>query len=146
MPRRRSGFDFVSTPNCGFRFTMKWDKWGFYINLTHNSGTMVHSGHPRTFEPLDAAYPTRLISADEKVTAKAAVESSYNNGCGRNFLHARISRYLERMKVAYLTRKKNTTSDHISAMLDSFRESDEVKYTILSDVPANDLAMFENSE
>ena len=146
LPRRRSGFDFVSSPNCGFRFTIKWDKWDFYINLTHNSGSMVHLGHPRSFEPLDAAYPTRLISADEKVTAKAAVECSNNNGCGRNFLHAKISHYLERMKIAYLTRKKNTTSDNITAMLDSFRESDEVKYTILSDVPADDLAMFEDSK
>ena len=115
---------------------------GIYVNLSHNSGTLIHQGHPRTFEQSDAAFPTRLLTADEKDTAKAMVESSFVNGTGRNFLHARMGRFLERMKISYLSRRSDDKPDNITPMLDSFRESDEVKYTILSDISAADLVLF----
>jgi len=70
------------------------------------------------------------------------VNSTSNNGAGRNYLHGRFGKFVNLIKVAYLGRKANgkldSTKDEIDIMMGDFVNSDEISFISLSDVSATD--------
>ncbi len=92
--------------------------------------------------------PTRLLSEEEKEDIVNVDKSSGNNVVGRNFMHGKFGKFLNSMKVDYLTRKKNANngaeSDDIEFMLERFCKSKEIHFTTLTDMPISLLDLKDN--
>ena len=59
---------------CRFSFIVKWDIFGFYVQLEFKSGTQTHCNHPQIDKTLELPYPTRFLTADQIKHTKAVVE------------------------------------------------------------------------
>ena len=67
LPRRTNGRSTQGT--CMFRFVVKWDQYGFYVNLWRCSGNPEHSYHPRPTESQCGTFPTHLLTEEERERA-----------------------------------------------------------------------------
>ena len=140
-PDGKSGPKRVKTTNknrggCNFGFTIKWDVHGFYVELERNSGYPVHCNHPRVAESSLLPFPTRYLTSDDIESTKSVVEATSNKAAGRNFLTRGIGRFINSIKIAYLTDKygdhASDKEDDISKMIGNFEQSNEIAYTCLS--------------
>ena len=127
-----------SQHRCPMRFVIKWDEYGFYMYLDRNAGNSEHIGHPKRD---GVSMPTRLLSESDKEETRHVVESTTNKAVGRNFLLRRLGKFINSAKIAYLTRsgKGTAATDDISEMLDTFKSSNEIAFTTISDVPMTEL-------
>ena len=60
---------------------------------------------------------------------------------GRSYVFSRFKKFLERIKVAYLMSRDDKADgpDDVARMLSRFENSDEIKFTTISDVPTSEL-------
>jgi len=123
---------------CPFSFTIKWDNFGFYVNLDRKCGCSIHENHPKPFDPSSIPIPTRLLTQDEVDDTRYVVESACSKAAGRNFMRTKFGKFINSIKMNYLSKKYTKTpdaKDDISDMLGNFAESNEIAFTTLSDVP-----------
>ena len=135
---------------CKFGFLLKWDEFGFYIELARRAGNADHEGHGQILEKQAVPVPLRFLTSQEKDNARSIMNATCNRSAGRNFLYNRFGKYLNRMKMAYVDTQRNaddgdvipstTKKDDILRMIDDMQNSQEVSYTCLSDVPTSDLS------
>jgi hypothetical protein len=93
---------------CKFQFIVKWDRLlGFYVELKHKAGHAIHSSHPKLLDITYLPLSTRLLTPHQIEDALHVVNSTSNNGAGRNYLHGRFGKFVNLIKVAYLGRKAN---------------------------------------
>ena len=115
---------------------------GFYVELKHKAGHAIHSSHPKLLDITYLPLSTRLLTPHQIEDALHVVNSTSNNGAGRNYLHGRFGKFVNLIKVAYLGRKANgkldSTKDEIDIMMGDFVNSDEISFISLSDVSATD--------
>ena len=45
---------------CGFSALVKWDKFGFFVELEKCSGNEMHQYHPQIMDASVIPFPTRL--------------------------------------------------------------------------------------
>lgn len=136
----------VKTPNqdvvCKLQFTLKWDKYGFYVELDRYSGCPIHNDHKRPLDISAMSYPSRLLSKEQWEDTCQVVAATSNKASGRNYILTKFDRFISALKVTYMKNKMdgNTSrEDDISRMLSDFKESDDIKFTTLSDIPMQDL-------
>ncbi len=123
---------------CKFNFSVYWDLYGYFINLKNNSGNGVHNEHPKLHDTSNILIPTRLLDDKEEETVYHVVDSACNKAAGRNYMFRRFGKFISSMKVAYLHCKNNelgNPDDDIHSMLINFENSNEIRFTTLSDVP-----------
>jgi len=148
-PKRRKVVG--STAKCPFSFTVKWDHRGFYVELKQNAGDPYHKFHPQILKPTSMSFPTRLLTEEQLDDTKEVVSATCNKGVGRNFIRRKFGRFINSIKIAYLSSKSdnsksNATKGDIVRMLDDFEHSDEISFTTLSDVPIDQLTDKLNDE
>lgn len=133
---------------CKFRFSVSSDSFGFYIVLKYNSGNSVHIGHPKPFDGVNIPIPTRLLSKEQKDDIMYVKESSGSNALVRNFMRGKFGKFISKIKVKYLSWKNSDNDgekiDDIASMLNSFKNSKEIHYTTLSDMPVSLMAISGN--
>ena len=124
---------------CKFGFYIKWDEYGYYINLNRCSGQPMHIGHPRPISQHLISLPTRLMSEEMKHDARHAMDALSSKAAGRNFIFGKFGKYVNTIKIAYLasSQKGNGKCD-IASMLETFQASDEIRFTCLSDIPVGE--------
>ena len=125
---------------CPFTFTVKWDGIGFYIDLFRSSGNPMHCYHSKVFKPSALSFPTRLLTHEQIDDARHVVEAACNKAVGRNFIKGKFGRFVNNIKVAYLSERENNKSTEspkcdITNMLDDFHDSNEIAFSTVSDVP-----------
>ena len=132
----------VKTCPCPFNFRVSWDSFGFYVYLARKSGDSHHHYHPRAFHTESLPMPTRLLDTKEKAETKGVSDATCSDACGRNFAFAKFRRFVSQAKIAWMDSgnkpKNSNTTDDISNMLQSFENSNEIKFTTLSDIPLSD--------
>ena len=126
--------------SCRFQFTVKWD-----INLCDLrqwAGCSYNGSHPKLLDPTSIPLPTRLLTSDQMDEALHVVNSTSNNGCARNYLHGKFGKFVNIIKIAYLSGRENgnvgTTKDDIDLMMENLALSHEISFVSLSDVPVKD--------
>jgi len=128
---------------CPFYFVVEWDLYGFYVKLKRRSGCSTHSFHPRICEKGVLPFPSRLLTKEQIENTTEVVKAAASKAVGRNFLHGKYGRFINSIKINYLSSKdndgKSTKLDDISCMLDDFVNAGEIAFTSLSDVPLSDL-------
>ena len=126
---------------CKFRFTIKCDHVGFYVDLARNSGCGMHNDHPNESRPLPV--PTRLLSEEQISDTQHVVAATCNKTAGRNLVFTKFGRFINNAKTAYLAgrdgRKESGKKSDVERMLDNFQDSNEVQFTCISDVPLEEL-------
>lgn len=67
--RRRSS----SKPKgvCNFGFTIKWDNFGFYVNLDKRAGNPWHKNHPKPLQSMNTTSATETHNIDSSVSDTA---------------------------------------------------------------------------
>ena len=84
LPRRTKTYDSMV---CNFALAVKWDKFGFYVELERRAGCPMHCNHPQLFDQNSLPFPTRLLTQDQVKNTKGVMEATCNKAAGRNFLH-----------------------------------------------------------
>jgi hypothetical protein len=51
---------------CKLQFTIKWDEYGFYVDLFRSSGCPLHNDHPRPLDISAIPFPTRLLTQQQR--------------------------------------------------------------------------------
>jgi len=130
---------------CKLQFTIKWDEYGFYVELFRSSGCPLHNDHPRPLDISAIPFPTRLLTQQQREDTCQVVAATSNKATGRNFALNNYGRFISSMKVAYIQAKLNheggatSKEDDICRMLQEFKKSNDIKFTTLSDIPVEDL-------
>jgi len=70
---------------CKFGFLLKWDEFGFYIELACKAGNADHHGHGKILEKQAVPVPLRFLTSQEKDNARSVMNASCNRSAGRNF-------------------------------------------------------------
>jgi hypothetical protein len=137
MPKMVKIVDKSPGKECGFRHTIKWDKFGIYVELERQSGVEVHNDHPMHFDPKCIPMPTRLLSAEEAKDIKNHEEVTHSKASARNFSLKQFGRFLSRAKIQLLAdaEKSKEGKADIERMIKKMEESDDVMFQALSDVP-----------
>ena len=142
QPRKRK-IAFEGT-SCKFNFDIKWDDYGYYINLYREAGNPMHNNHPKPVDLSVIPYSSRLLTEETKKELQNVVAASRSHGVARNYALKSQDKYLDAGKMAYLSRKAEAgggeQADDISLMLEQFKHSNQIAYTTMSDVP---LEMFD---
>ena len=127
---------------CRFRCMIKWDEFGFFVQLEKRSGNEMHQYHPRISDASIRPYSTRLLTQEQVENTRHVVESASNKAAGRNFLYSRYGRYCNAIKIAHLASKDDRPNDKrfddIARMIEDFEDSQEIAFTSIADVPIND--------
>ena len=100
----------------------------------------MHCFHSKVFKPSTLSFPTRLLTHEQIDDTKHAVEATCNKAVGRNFIKGKFGRFINHIKVAYLSQRDDDKSADspkcdITNMLDDFRDSNEISFSTVSDVP-----------
>ncbi len=122
---------------CKFSLTIKWDEYGFYVNLKNRSGNPIHEHHPKEFDPSVIPISTRLLTDEQKQDTVHVMNSSSSKAAGRNYFFSKFGILLDSLKAAYLKNKsqmKQSVSDDIENLVSDFQESGKVAFTTISDV------------
>ena len=142
MPRKRNiAFDGTT---CKFNFDVKWDQYGYFVNLFRGAGNPTHNNHPKPIDPTVIPYPSHLLSTKKKEEIRNAVAASQSYSVGRNYVLKSVDKFFNAAKVAFLNRKTDNGThegDDISMMLHNFKQSKEIAFTTMSDIPID---MFES--
>ena len=133
----------VGEYTCPFQFTVRWDKRGYYIPLTKNSGGGVHKFHP-SIDPSTLTIPTQFLAKNEKDTLFHLAKSCCGNGVSCNYVFSKVGKFLSASKIAYLFDRENTSKDKnlqtdYDQLLNYFEKTDDIAYTVLWDVPNSQL-------
>ena len=125
---------------CYFRFTVKWDNYGFYIPVTRCNGCPTHRNH--ISEGLNKrTIPLKLVPEHEKETLRDMCEAAIGGGPGRNYVFSRLGKYITKSQIAYLNSPDNPDlvdglkNSDLDDMLVFFEQSKDVSYHVLWDVP-----------
>ena len=130
---------------CKMKFTIKWDEYGFYVELDRASGCHIHNDHPKPLDISAIPYPSRLLTQEQIEDTCQVVAATSNKATGRNFAFNKYGHFISTMKIAYMQDKLNhvdgatSKEDDICRMLQNFKDSDDIKFTTLSDIPVQDL-------
>jgi len=122
---------------------LKWDCHGFYVTLKYSSGNSEHTQHAQASNLQAIPMPFALMTKEEKESTRHVSKSS-SISSGRNYVFSRYGKFFSRMKVAYLLSKDKTNgscsaTDDIARMLSNFENSNDIKFTTISDVPTSEL-------
>jgi len=134
-PRRTSVAQTLR--KCGFKFVLKWDEYGYYIELRWSSGCNLHLYHPQPI-PNSTSLPSRLYTEEDIETIQHITESSFNNGHGRNYAYTKLGSYLSRAKVAYMNSGPDKDKDEVDRMFDWMEKSKDVEYNVCWDPSKSD--------
>ena len=141
LPRKRKVIPTVL--KCPFQFNVSWDKSGYFVVLRSKSGEPLHKHHAQIFDPKNIPLHTRLLTDHQLESISNMVDSTCNKAHARNYMFTKFRTFISHVKMSFLHRKQNTpdldTSDEISRMLANFEDSNEIRYTSLSDIPMSDL-------
>jgi hypothetical protein len=124
---------------CPYRLVIKWDEIGFYFDT--KLGSPCHKYHIQ-MKPEIMQVPTQLISQEEKENLDALAESGLGANVGQSFIHSKLGKYVSRANITYiqdLTPKEplhpSLKSSDIDLLLQFFKETREIMYQVLWDVP-----------
>ncbi len=136
---------------CRFQFVVKWDiNVCFYIEIKQRSGHAFHVSHTKSIDPNSVAVQTRLLTSDQIDNIVHIVNATSNNGCARNYIHGKFSKFISLMKVAYLCRRENgdlnSPRDDIDQMMDNMAKSDKISFVSRLDVPIKDYFDVNNTD
>jgi hypothetical protein len=125
---------------CKFKFLVKWDLLnGFYVELGQQSGHPYHHSHPKVFDPTSIPFSTCLLTSQQREETMHVVNAACSNASGRNFMKEKMSKFIDTIKIIYLSNKTSgkhdSAKDDIELMIDDFESSDEISFVSLSNVP-----------
>ncbi len=122
---------------CWFQFMVTWDiNLCFYIDLWQGNGCSYHSSHPKLLDSTSIPLPTRLLTSDQMEEVLHVVNATSNNGFSCNYLHGKLEKFVNIIKIAYLCRRENGTinsaKEDIDGMMENLAESNEISCVSLS--------------
>ena len=83
QPRKRK-IAFEGT-SCKFNFDIKWDEYGYYVNLNRDAGNPMHNNHPKPVDPSVIPYSSRLLAEETKKEIQNVVAASRSHSVARNY-------------------------------------------------------------
>jgi hypothetical protein len=134
-----------TTLKCPFQFNVSWDQSGYFVILRNCSGQPLHKHHAQMFDPKNIPLPTKLLTEHQVESISNIVDSTCTMANGRNYMFTKFHKFMSQVKLSFMRRNKYTDGPHIdtatdiSRMLANFENSDEIKYTVLSDIPISEL-------
>ena len=65
---------YLYTHNCcHFSFIVKWDIYGFYVQLEFKTGASTHQHYPKIDKTFELLFPRRLLTQDQIDPTKAVI-------------------------------------------------------------------------
>eukprot|EP00978_Attheya_sp_CCMP212_P014408 scaffold36669_cov47-Attheya_sp.AAC.2 len=141
--RTTTGRALCPDKKCPFKIMIRWDKFGFYINLFRASGCPSHKNHPK-IDPENLPFPTKLLPKEEQENLRHLADSCAWSGVGRNYIFSKLGKFVTRAKIPYL--QDNTpskllepraTNSDVDSLISFFESSEEISYQVLWDVQMN---------
>jgi len=124
--------------SCPFVFTIKFDIYGFYIQLERKAGNPYHNYHPSR-DPNSITVPKRLLTAADEEVMLHLANSCCSTGVRRNYMYSKLGRLTSRSRAGYMFKALQSnhgdSSNVYDAVLDYFQQNEDIAYTILWDVP-----------
>jgi hypothetical protein len=143
LPRRTKGIQLQH--KCPFQFNVSWDQHGYFVVLRNRSGQPIHKHHPKIFDTQNIPMTTKLLTKQQVESLSDMVDSTATKASARNYIFKKFDKFLSSLQVSFVLRDKSAeepnigTATDISRMLTNFENSNEIKYTVLSDIPISDL-------
>jgi hypothetical protein len=141
--RTTTGRALCPDKKCPFKIMIRWDNFGFYINLFRASGCPSHKNHPK-INPEDLPFPSKLVPKEEQENLRHLANSCAWSGVGRNYICSKLGKFVSRAKISYLqdhTPSKllepRATNSDVDSLIEFFESSKEISYQVLWDVQFN---------
>jgi hypothetical protein len=110
--------------------------------LQQKAGNPYHTSHPKVLDPSSIPLPTCLLTSGKIKETLHFVKSTSNNGSAQNYLHGKVGKFVNIIKIAYLHRRENghllSKKDDIDHMMENFELSEDISFVSLSDVPVKE--------
>jgi hypothetical protein len=94
---------YVHEKDCKSGFLLKWDKFGFYIELACKAGNVDHEGHGQILEKQAVPVLLCFLTFQEKDNARSIMNATCNRSVGQKKLYNCFGKFLNQMKMAYPT-------------------------------------------
>lgn len=120
---------------CPFQFSISWNENGYY--LLQSAGNKTHKHHPKV-DPKSVAIPGHLIDKETRETILHMSQACIETSAGANYVNAKLDRHVTRASIAYMQDSPsfdNMPKSDIASLLDMFRDSNEISYSVLWDAP-----------
>jgi hypothetical protein len=87
-------------------------------------------------------FSSRLLSIEQVEKTLHVMNSTYNNGAGHNYLCLLIGKFVNLVKISYMSQNANgkhkSAFSNIEHMMNSFKESNDISFISFSDVPIDE--------
>jgi hypothetical protein len=119
--RTRTTKALTSNKLCPFKFTVKWDFYGFYVIVEKKGfGCPNHENHIKG-DLSKCLLPMQLIPDKEKEILRSMSEACIGSAVGRHYVFSKLGKYITKAQIAYFTSKPS------SPLADGLKKSDTDK-------------------
>jgi hypothetical protein len=139
--RTRTTQALTKSDICPFRFTVKWDFYGFYITVEKiNFGCSNHENHIKG-DLSKLSLPIQLLPKNEQEILKSMAEACIGSAVGRNYVFSKLGKYITKAQIAYFTSEPTVPladgvkKSDTDSLLEFFEATEEISYHTLWDVP-----------
>jgi hypothetical protein len=90
---------------CPFKFTIKWDYYGFYITVEKvNFGCPQHENHLKS-DLSKLTLPMQLIPEKKKEILRSMADACIGTAVGQNYVFSKLGRFIRKSQIAYFSSK-----------------------------------------
>jgi hypothetical protein len=140
--RTRTNKALTSDKLCPFKFTVKWDFFGFYVTVVKKGfGCPNHENHIKG-DLSKCSLPMQLVPEKEKEILRSMwSDACIGSAVGQNYVFSKLGKYITKAQIAYFTSEPSyPLSDSLKksdtdSLLDFFEATKEISYQSLWDVP-----------
>jgi hypothetical protein len=139
--RTRTTQALTLADTCPFRFTVKWDYFGFYVTVEKiNFGCSKHENHLKG-DLSKLALPIQLIPENEKEILRSMAVACIGSAVGRNYVFSKLGKFITKAQIAYFTSEPSipladgVKKSDTDSLLEFFEATEEISYHTLWDVP-----------
>lgn len=135
-------------PTCQFGFTVMWNHHGYYVSLQNRSGRPCHNSHAPIKDTDAIPFPSRFLSSGTIDELRNVVCSTQSFAAARNYVLCSTDKFMDSMNVAYIMNREKDDKllDDVAAIIASFKESKDIAFTAMSDIPVTDLLQLSSME
>jgi hypothetical protein len=101
--RTRTTQALTSDKLCPFGFTVKWNRFGFYITLVNKASCFNHEKHLKG-DLSKLALPMQLIPEAEKDILRSMSDACIGPAVGRDYIFTKLGKFITKAQIAYIYR------------------------------------------
>jgi hypothetical protein len=139
--RTRTTQALTSDELCPFRFTVKWDSFGFYITVEKKGFGCPHHANHLKGDLSKLSLPMQLIPENEKDILRSMSSACIGSAVGRNYVFSKLGKFINSAQIAYFTSEPDRAlvdgmkKSDTDSLLEFFESTEDISYHTLWDVP-----------